>query len=125
MITNVNNTSEAELDEDSSDNGPQPTIIAASERKLQSFSEQKVEGESGADSRDTGYRFVDLQAFQDYGQSFVFHMQCSKCNKNTFLQTSKSSGMSWQPKDAMDINRRLVYAASETGIGREGTGNYM
>jgi hypothetical protein len=46
MITNVNNTSEAELDEDSSGNGPQPTIITASERKLQSFSEQKVEEES-------------------------------------------------------------------------------
>ena len=36
------------------------------------------------------------------------------------MQTSKSNGISWQPQDAMDINRRLVYAASETGIGREG-----
>ena len=50
MITNVNNTSEAESDEDSSDNGPRSTIINASERKSHNFySEQKVVEESGAD----------------------------------------------------------------------------
>ena len=42
-----------------------------------------------------------------YSQSFSFLLRCSKCHKKTPLQTSKSSGPSWQPRDATDINRRL------------------
>ena len=91
---------------------------------------------------DPGYRFFHLsnvyQAFQDshkcknakiifnedqarrYGQSALFSLECSRCKKKTYPPTSKSTGNNWDPNDATDINRRLVYAASETGIGREG-----
>lgn len=91
---------------------------------------------------DPGYRFFHLsnvyQAFQDshkcknaqiifnedqarrYGQSALFSLECSKCKKKTYLPTSKSTANKWDPNDATDINRRLVYAASETGIGRVG-----
>jgi hypothetical protein len=91
---------------------------------------------------DPGYRFVHLsnvyQAFQDshkcknakiifnedqakrYGQSALFCLECSKCKKRTYLPTLKSMGNTWDPNDATDINRCLVYAASETGIGRQG-----
>ena len=91
---------------------------------------------------DPGYRFFHLsnvyQAFQDshkcknakiifnedqakrYGQSALFSLECSRCKKKTYLPTSKSTTDKWDPNDATDINRHLVYAASETGIGREG-----
>ena len=108
--------------------------------------EDDSEDDIEANNQDTGYRFVDLsnikQAFQEfhdcddaevvlvedenkrYGKSFVFSLQCSKCKKKSFLKTSKSSGVSWRPKDAMDINRRFVYAASDWDWqGR--SGNYM
>ena len=61
--------------------------------------------------------FVEDQA-KRYGQSALFCLQCSKCKK-TYLPTFKSNGNSWDPNNATDINRRLVYAACETGIGRE------
>lgn len=91
---------------------------------------------------DLGYRFFHLsnvhQAFQEshkcknaqilfiedhakrYGQSALFCLQCSKCKKKTYLPTSRSTGNSGDAIHTTDINRRLVYAASETGIGREG-----
>ena len=91
---------------------------------------------------DPGYRFFHLsnvyQAFQDrhkckyvkiifnkdqarrYGQSAPFSLECSRCKKKTYLPTSKSTGNNWDPNDATDINWHLVYAASETGISREG-----
>ena len=105
-----------------------------------------VEGQGSEDQHDPyyvedpGYRFFHLsnvhQAFQHshkcknakilfnedqakcYGQSALFSLQCSKCKKKTYLPTSKSTGNNCDPNHA-DINRCLVYAASETGIGRE------
>ena len=91
---------------------------------------------------DPGYRFFHLsnvyQAFYDshkfkgskiifnedqarrYDQSALFSLECSKCKKRTYLPTSKSTANRWDPNYATDINRCLVYAASETSIGREG-----
>ena len=91
---------------------------------------------------DPGYRFIHLDSvrrlFQEgykcknanitfeedqakrYGQSALFVLVCSKCKKKTYLQTAKNSGGMWQPNNTKEINRRLVYAACETGIGREG-----
>ena len=43
-----------------------------------------------------------------------------KMQEETYLPTSKSNGNCWDPNNAIDINRRLVYAACDTGIGREG-----
>lgn len=56
-----------------------------------------------------------------YGQSY-FSLQCSKCKTKTGLQTSNSQSSPWQPSSSIDINRRLVYAAFETGIGKEELG---
>ena len=114
---------------------------------VESTSSGVVEGEECDPSKpyyveDPGYQFFHLsnvyQAFQDshkckdakiifnedqarwYGQSALFSLECSKCKKKTYIPTSKSTANKWDPNDASDINRRLVYAASETGIGREG-----
>ena len=64
------------------------------------------------------FKIVEVQA-KRYGQSALFCLQCSKCKK-TYLPKSKSNANSWDPNNATGINRRLVYAACETGIGREG-----
>ena len=61
-----------------------------------------------------------LKKLKRYGQSALFALQCSSCKKKTYLQTAKHDGGAWTPQVAMDINKRLVYAACETGIGREG-----
>ncbi|CAB4012625.1 Hypothetical predicted protein [Paramuricea clavata] len=54
-----------------------------------------------------------------YGNSSVIEIECSKCDTNVELQTSGNTSGSWTPQGAMDINRRMVYAASEMGVGRE------
>ena len=126
-----------------------PVASTASERKLLADDDSDSEYERDLPQtceetapEDPGYRLVHLssmkQAFEKnhhcqdaqmilvedegkrFGQSSVFSVQCSKCKMETPLQTSKTTGSSWNPRDATDINRRVVYAASETGIGREG-----
>ena len=111
----------------------------------QSRSSPRLAGKKTQDyyqERDPGYRFIHLDSvrrtfeeghkcknaniiFEEeqakrYGQSALFALQCSSCKKKTYLQTAKHDGGAWTPQVAMDINKRLVYAACETGIGREG-----
>lgn len=54
-----------------------------------------------------------------YGNSSVFEIECSKCDTKVELQSSGNTSGSWTPQSSMDINRRMVYAASEMGVGRE------
>ena len=75
--------------------------------------------EDGHKCQNARILFEEDQA-KRYGQSALFALQCSKCKKKSYLPTSKVTGNFWDPNDATDINRCLVYAASETGIGREG-----
>ena len=126
-----------------------PVASTASERKLLADDDSDSENERDLPQtceetarEDPGYRLVHLsslkQAFEKnhhcqdaqmilvedegkrFGQNSVFSIQCSKCKMEAPLQTSKTTESSWNPRDATDINRRVVYAASETGIGREG-----
>ena len=129
----------------SNDDVCQPKLTA-SERKLGQSSSSELASESQSSEQvqqdDEGYRFVHMsslkRAFEEshkckganiilveeedkrYGQSSYLSLQCSKCKRKTGLQTSRSESSAWQPSDATDINRRLVYAACETGIGKEG-----
>ena len=62
--------------------------------------------------------FNDEQA-KRYGNSSLIHIECTKCKKKVYLQTSANCGGKWKAKNASDINRRMVYSACEMGVGRE------
>ena len=61
--------------------------------------------------------YNDEQA-KRYGNSSLIHIECTKCKKKVYLQTSPNSGGQWRAKNA-DINRCMVYSACEVGVGRE------
>ena len=54
-----------------------------------------------------------------YGNSSVIQIECTKCDTEFELQTSGNNNESWRPQNAMDINRRMAYTASEIGVGRK------
>ena len=54
-----------------------------------------------------------------YSNSSLIETECSKCDIKVEIQSSGNTSGSWTPQSAMDINRRMVYAASEMGVGRE------
>ena len=72
--------------------------------------------EEGHKCKNANIIFEEEQA-KRYGQSALFALQCSSCKKKTYLQTAKNDGGAWT-QVAMHINRRLVYAACETAIGK-------
>lgn len=115
-----------------------PTRATASMRKL---CNQAV-GKSEELANSFSYRLIELsslmRAFQPlhqchaggeltikddvartYGNSSVIEIECSKCDIKVELQSSGNTSGSWTPQSAMDINRRMVYAASEVGAGKE------
>lgn len=51
--------------------------------------------------------------------ALLIHIECTKCKKKIYLQTSANCGGKWKAKNASDINRRMVYSACEMGVGRE------
>ena len=55
-----------------------------------------------------------------YGNSSVIEIECSKCDTKLELKTSGHTGVTWTPQSSMDVKKRMVYAASEMGVGREG-----
>ena len=54
-----------------------------------------------------------------YGNSSVIEIECSKCDTKVELQSLGNTSGSWTAKNALHVNRRMVYAASEMGVGRE------
>ena len=54
-----------------------------------------------------------------YGNNSVIHVECSKSDTKLDIQTSRNNSESWTPQTAIDVNRRMVYAGSEIGVGRE------
>ena len=54
-----------------------------------------------------------------YGNSSVIQIECTEYETKVELQTSGNKYESWKPQNAMDINKRMVYTASEMGVGRE------
>ena len=55
-----------------------------------------------------------------YGNSGVIIIECSKCDTKIELQTSGNKSKGWNPKNSVDMNRRMVYSAMEMGLGRDG-----
>ena len=62
--------------------------------------------------------YNDEQA-KRYGNSSLIHIDCTKCKKKVYLQTSGNCAGKWKAKNASDINRRMVYSACAMGVGRE------
>lgn len=54
-----------------------------------------------------------------YGNGSVLELECTKCDTKLELQTSGSTTESWTNRSSTDVNRRMVYAACEMGVGRE------
>lgn len=119
--------------------GSIPVNATASVRKITSQKNDRREDFDG----EYGYRLIELSnlanAFQSlhncesggelkvtddearrYGNSAVIIIECSKCDTKIELQTSGSKNQGWNPKNSMDINRRMVYSALEMGVGRDG-----
>ena len=48
-----------------------------------------------------------------YGNSGVIIIECSKCDTKIELQTSGNKSNGWNPKNSVDMNRRMVYSAME------------
>ena len=49
----------------------------------------------------------------------LLNVECTKCRKKVYLQTSANDGGCWKAQNASDVNRRMVYATCEMGVGRE------
>ena len=119
--------------------GSKPVNETASVRKITSQSKDRREDFDG----EYGYRLIELSnlanAFQclhncesggelkvsddesrRYGNSAVIIIECSKCDTKIELQTSGNKNQGWNPKNSIDINRRIVYSAMEMGVGRDG-----
>jgi hypothetical protein len=43
-----------------------------------------------------------------YGNSAVIIIECSKCDTKIELQSSENKNQGWNPKNSIDINRRMV-----------------
>ncbi|XP_048580316.1 uncharacterized protein LOC125563152 [Nematostella vectensis] len=128
---------------------PQPSASAqklhdvledlSSDDSLNAF---EAEGESA-----TGYRFVSMQSLLNFakrlhanttcdagkfelkemttsrhGMCSSLFVHCHDCDMKEFLATGEHIGDATAPRtnNAKDINRRIVYASSEMGIGMEG-----
>ena len=118
-----------------------PETSTASEKKLKTRKKSPDEAYYTAPSDAKSYRLVELsslmKSFQElhsckggklilnedqartYGNSSLLSIDCSKCKKKVYLQTSGNNCERWNPTSAIDVNRRMVYSAFEIGIGRE------
>jgi hypothetical protein len=128
-----------ELSSTSTPYGSTPVNETASIRKITGQNNDRREDFDG----EYGYRLIELSnlanAFQSlhncesggelkvtdyearrYGNSAVIIIECSKCDTKIELQTSGNKNQGWNPKNSIDINRRMVYSAMEMGVGRDG-----
>ncbi|CAB4044198.1 Hypothetical predicted protein [Paramuricea clavata] len=107
--------------------GSTPVNEIASIRKITSQNNDRREDFDG----EYGYRLIalsnlggELKVTDDearrYGNSAVIIIECSKCDTKIELQTSGNKNQGWNPKNSIDINRRMVYSAMEMGVGRDG-----
>lgn len=136
------NASRSDPDAPSSSNSEEEhSPVTASERKLEN-STPSTSVSSGYDGCGTmSYRLIELSSLmrsfsafhkckggkvvlndeqaKRYGNSSLIHIECTKCKRKVYLQTSGNSGGNWKPQSASDINRRIVYSACEMGVGRE------
>ncbi|CAB4030850.1 Hypothetical predicted protein [Paramuricea clavata] len=72
-----------------------------------------------ASMRKVGHQTEDEDLENSYSYRMTELSECTKCDTKLELQTSGSTTESWTNRSSTDVNRRMVYAACEMGVGRE------